>query len=147
MARRAGLVALVAVNLLGLNWYVAGRFDMADACRDGRWWTVGHVLLSRPGSARQPLADGRTLLHRAADGEGADVAVIRFLLAAGADASARDDAGQTALDGCRTNPDIEPETRRGIEAVLLAHGAETGAELDAEKDRPAEVPAKPEPGK
>ena len=119
VAHRVAVAALVVVNLLGLNWYVAGRFDVVVACRDGRPWTVGYVVFSRPGDVRQPLSYGETLLQRAADGGHAEV--IRVLLTVGAPINARDAAHETPLHwAARTNA-------ADVVGLLLAAGADVNA--------------------
>ena len=121
VTRWAGLVALVVVNLLGLNWYVAGRFDAFSACRDGRLWTVGYVVVSRPGSTRQLCPDGGTLLHSGA--YGGHVGVLQVLLAAGAEVNAKDNnIGWTSLHWAAQNGRAE------MVKVLLAAGAEVDAQ-------------------
>ena len=180
-ARRVLLVALVLVNLLGLNWYVAGRVHADTACDNGQAWTVAYVVFSRPGSASRTLPDGSTLLHLAvvAVGPADQVRVLlaagakvkvkekyhggntplhlaalfgfpdkaRLLLAAGAEVNARDDGGATALDLALAPPEpyFHKDNHQAVVKALRAAGAKTGAELDAEKAKPAPAPATPEP--
>jgi hypothetical protein len=97
-ARRLHLAAFVLLHLLVLNWYVAARSDVFTEYRYGSTWRVVHAIFSRPGSARQALGDGVTLLHDVAGGEhGHAVTMIWLLWAAGAGVNAQDESGTTPL--------------------------------------------------
>lgn len=108
-------------NLKAVEKYLADGGDV-DACNaQGRsllvaaiwygWPTIARLLLDHSANPNARDADGRTPLHHAAV---KSIDCVKLLLAAGADAKARDHAGKSVLG----------EWSYRADQILRAHGAE-----------------------
>ena len=107
--------AIVAL-MLATSAHLGARAD------DGGCGAVSGMKVPRgPDGRCDPGARGATPLHRATTGKNADPAAAAALLAAGADADARDERGRTPLHRAAHNPDP------AVVAALLKAGADVNA--------------------